>query len=831
MIAVARIDWRIVKVRLAAFFVVFALVCAWWSAQAQAPGANPEDVVITRITDQLKALTALGDRIGAIAQDDQKLLQARIDAEAASRELINASVAFRPIMADINARLDAARVTVPEGEPLPDAVQAQINLLNTRKAAINAALVSAEDGTVVASSVIERVGQMRRDLFTSTLSQRVSIRPVFTQAVWQEVRAEFFDLTRRVTSWATFTLRFKAASMVWALMLALSAALAFAIVSRRFFAPALIERHGGDNPSYLLRVLSATASSLLPTAALAVFLIGLIVLFTSFQLLRPDITDLLAALFGVVLLVFFIQRLARAVLRPSAPAWRLVSVRQAVAAPLIWLITALGVVTGLDLFLEAVSNVLDAPFSLTIGRSVLFVVLNSALLIALAFVRPFQTPEGSALGWPKALKGLLLAVGLVPLAAVGLGYAGFARFATQQVVITSAIIVAMSIGFMTARALGQENALRQTNFGHMVQTRFALSDARLDSLALVASLATYAIVAIFGVPLILMQWGFQLADIILATTRFMTDIRIGSVSISITSILIGIVIFLIGYFLSRRFEGWLDQNVLARSRIDRGARASIRTAVGYAGIAIAVLVGVSVAGIDLSSFALVAGALSLGIGFGLQNIVSNFVSGLILLAERPFKEGDWIEAAGINGIVKKVSVRATEIETFQKQSVILPNSNLINQAVGNWTHRNTLARVDIAVGVSYGADVIRVQEILRAVALDHPKALKTPAPFVMFKSFGAERLEFELRFHIADLFEQVGVQTDVRFEIIRRFRAEGVDTRFMPEETPLGGLNENAGVPTDHAGAAIGVQPPDPTAAIRPVPAAKAEPLPKRGKS
>ena len=137
----------------------------------------------------------------------------------------------------------------------------------------------------------------------------------------------------------------------------------------------------------------------------------------------------------------------------------------------------------------------------------------------------------------------------------------------------------------------------------------------------------------------------------------------------------------------------------------------------------------------------------MGIGFGLQNIVSNFVSGLILLAERPFKEGDWIEAGSINGIVKKVSVRATEIETFQKQSVILPNSILINAAVGNWTHRNTLARLDVPVVVSYGADVVKVQTILRSIATSHAKILKTPEPFVLFKGFGAERLEFELRFY------------------------------------------------------------------------------------
>src|SRR4029453_14075586 len=142
--------------------------------------------------------------------------------------------------------------------------------------------------------------------------------------------------------------------------------------------------------------------------------------------------------------------------------------------------------------------------------------------------------------------------------------------------------------------------------------------------------------------------------------------------------------------------------------------------VGYAGLALATLVSISAAGLDLLNFALIAGGLSLGIGFGLQNIVSNFVSGLILLAERPLKVGDWIVAGQVSGTVKKISVRGTEIETFQRQTVILPKPELINSAVGNWTHRNKLGRVDISVNVAYGSDPKRVHAVLLAIARAHP---------------------------------------------------------------------------------------------------------------
>jgi small-conductance mechanosensitive channel len=300
----------------------------------------------------------------------------------------------------------------------------------------------------------------------------------------------------------------------------------------------------------------------------------------------------------------------------------------------------------------------------------------------------------------------------------------------------------------------------------------------LDQSGLGAGLLISLLVLLVGMPLILLQWGFRVQDIELWFYRIMTEIRIGGITISLVGILFGVVLFIVGLLVTRWFQRWLDVSVMARGRMDVGVRNSIRTGIGYLGVAIAGLIGISAAGIDLSSLALVAGALSLGIGFGLQNIVSNFVSGLILLAERPFKVGDWVVTGSTEGFVKKISVRATEIETFSRQSIIVPNSELINSPVGNWTHRNSLGRVDVAIGVSYDADPRKIMEILDEVARGHELVLNNPAPVIYFAGFGDSSLNFEVKAHVADVLSGLSVRTELRLRIFERLKAEGIEIPF-----------------------------------------------------
>ncbi|MEM1378318.1 MAG: mechanosensitive ion channel domain-containing protein, partial [Pseudomonadota bacterium] len=327
-------------------------------------------------------------------------------------------------------------------------------------------------------------------------------------------------------------------------------------------------------------------------------------------------------------------------------------------------------------------------------------------------------------------------------------------------------------------AIGETNALAQTAFGQDLRARYQMSDLRLDQVGLISGALLMVAVVVIGAPIIALLWGFRFGEIYDFAVGFITNIQFGSISISIVGILAGMLLFVLGFWGTRLFQRWLDGTVLERGGVEQGARNSIRTAVGYAGIALAALLGVSAAGIDLTQLAFIAGALSLGIGFGLQNIVSNFVSGLILLAERPFKAGDVIEAGGFTGTVNKVNVRATEITTFDRKTLILPNSELINGAVTNWIHKSTLGRVQVPVGVSYDADAKQVHDMLLEIAQDHPRVLANPEPFVAFDNFGDSSLDFVLYAYLADIGFGLSVRTELRMAILERFKAANIEIPF-----------------------------------------------------
>lgn len=277
---------------------------------------------------------------------------------------------------------------------------------------------------------------------------------------------------------------------------------------------------------------------------------------------------------------------------------------------------------------------------------------------------------------------------------------------------------------------------------------------------------------------LLRLWGMPGSVLLYGIKKLVFGFKIGGIYISLLAILTGVLVFIVALTMVKMFRRKLNNSLLNRINMDEGIKHTLLSVVSFIGFLIAVIFAMIAMGIDLSNLAVIAGALSVGIGFGLQDVIKNFVSGIILLFERPFKVGDWVILGGEEGIIKQINIRSTELETWTKRSVIIPNATLLSSSLVNLTHGDSWQRQSIVVGVSYDSDVDRVSALLLECAREHKRVAKVPAPVIVFKDFGASSLDFELRFHVSNVRTDWSVGSDLRYTILRKFREEGIEIAY-----------------------------------------------------
>jgi len=294
----------------------------------------------------------------------------------------------------------------------------------------------------------------------------------------------------------------------------------------------------------------------------------------------------------------------------------------------------------------------------------------------------------------------------------------------------------------------------------------------------------------FLVTVILSSWGVYASPAAAVTGVWTIGFDIGSKNITLGLIITATMLLYGSYITSWTIQSLLLDEILPRRRMDRGVQISITRLLHYALVFLGFLLALVALGLELTNLTILGGAFGIGVGFGLQAIVNNFASGLILLFERPIKTGDTIELGEQWGVIKKLGLRATIVQTYDNAEIVVPNSDLVSNQVTNWTLADRRVRIKIHVGVAYGSDVPLVMQTLTECAEKHALILQDPAPQVLFMGFGDSSLDFELRVWVADFGDRIIVLSDLHQEIDRKFRQSNIEIPFPQRDLHVRSMDE-----------------------------------------
>lgn len=482
-----------------------------------------------------------------------------------------------------------------------------------------------------------------------------------------------------------------------------------------------------EEPTYARRLLGAIAEGVSRGIFPALILTVVLLRITSGEsVITGPFAEVLATLCAALILFVLAWALPRAALAPDLPNWRLTVLTPEGARTLSLRIAVLAAIVALSLFVEGAMKALPVGQQLSKEAEALyrffFQVVIAAGLLAILQPRLWRidaeaarkrgeedgtdTAPGRSRFW-VAIHALFAVLAVGAVIAGLLGYGQLGSYFIESLILTGLIGGALYL----ARGLFRESiaVVLRTD---LVTRKLAVQHGTRRRVKFWLRALLDIVIAIGAVFLIAPAWGVPADDLSLWAGRLFQGFTVGNVTISLVDFAIAIVIFAVVMLLTRTGQRALTERILPETQIDTGLQHSLSAGFGYIGFVIAAVLAVSAIGLDLTNIALIAGALSVGIGFGLQNIVNNFVSGLTLLVERPIKVGDWVVVGDQEGIVKRIQVRATEIETFQRTSVIVPNSAFLQEPVINRTHKDSFGRIEVPVGVAYGSDTAK--EIGRA---------------------------------------------------------------------------------------------------------------------
>lgn len=784
----------------------YALLLLWLcaavaSAQPQDAADAPPDPQ-TLLDNAAKSLKdARGKEVDAGNQAAFQDLVTQVS--DASNDAQTAVDALAPQLAQVEARLQQLGPAATGDSP---DIAAQRRALTKQRDSLDSGVKRGKLMVVEARQLADEIERARAEHFSQELSLR-SPSPL-SPALWKQIAADFPDDQAKLLALYTLGMQSLQDAIAEHGSGALGVGIAIALIllfPLRYLLRWLGKRYAVSRApgSRLRRSGLAIWFLLLGTLTPGLAALALAEALRSIDAV-PERLD--AVLNGFVVVSFaaaFMGSLGASVLLPNQPSWRLFPIDDATARRLrkyTWATAALAWLSSMLLVINQAARTSDSATVAADGViALVYGVLILATLTSLSRLRRRQYAEAAAQalanaqppppgqhGGALALIGVLVKVAVVvALLAALLGYLHLGLFITRQIIWITMIVGAIRLLMTFADDFALWLFASEGRIGRAANGAFGVRLSSLEQAGVLTSALIRVVLLLIGVGALLMPFGTNVSIVSDWFSLLSDGIRLSDkVVLYPGAIARAVLVLLLGLGVMQYLHRWLTQTYLPKTELDDGSRNSISTVARYVGIILAALWALAALGIGLERIALVVSALSVGIGFGLQSITQNFVSGLILLAERPVKIGDWIKIGDQEGDVRRISVRATEIQVGDRSTLIVPNSELITKTLRNMTLAGPLGRVQIQFAVSLSTDVGKLRALLLELYAAHPGVLDDPAPSVFIDSIANGHVTLNSFAYVASPRLTYGTRSELFFALLQRLAEEGIALE-SPQEVKL----------------------------------------------
>ncbi|WP_017522394.1 DUF3772 domain-containing protein [Pusillimonas noertemannii] len=760
-------------------------------AQAAAPPAI-EDV--GAVLDKTQAaVTRIQERLKQKPQgiEDTELVAMRDTLQEAQSRADDIAAQLEPELAGVQARLKELGTPAPDAPEPPDIAQQRAQLAK-RQSLLDSQIKLARLMGVDARQGQDQISVLRRARFQAELGERT--QSLLTPSFWRNVMrdaprdmrrldgllGELGDSLRAVPThvWST--------ALVLALLLLLGGE-----VGRRGLATFTV-RH--TQPARLRRSIFAVLTVVLYTVVPGLLATILLFVLRWRGGLEADLSAFLQQSVIVVYLAGAMAGLGTVLLSPARPSWRLPALTDELANTLAWVPAVFAVTFALawaaqrllELIIASLSTILLVNGAMTVALNILIGFTALSLRSSLRGRAQQASAEASAaaspvISWARAVPSVLVFVISVSLVAFLLGFIALSSLVAQEIIwltvigsITYLLVVLITDVFDSLVAkVGREQAAGLLS-AQQARTRCQL-------LVLLSGMLRLMLV-LSAIALVLLPFGENPGEWLQRRLGFLTaGFKVGEAQIRPASIASTMIVLLAGVYAVRVLRTWISDQFLPVTRLDESMRTSAANLVGYLGYFAVVMMAISSLGIGLERMAWIVSALSVGIGFGLQAVVQNFVSGVILVAERPIKVGDWVSLdGGVEGNVRKISARATEIEMFDCSTMIVPNSEFITKKVRNVTMANPLGVVTLKFNMPLNVNADVVRDIMKTAMDTQQEVLDKPAPAVTLETFSEVVLTFSATCYVSSPRHVGRVRSELMFDILSALRKRDIKMHAMP---------------------------------------------------